>query len=89
MSEDPDTDVENKINKNIRSSAGNLTINIGVQTDPIGKDLLRQERWIRMYRARNNPAGWDAEKFLRDDPPIRDSDPEEVSTIDLNRFNLK
>ena len=78
VSEDPDSDVDNKINKNIRSSAGNLTISIGIQTDAVGKDALRQERWIRMMKCRNNPAGWDADEFLRDDPPVPLSDPEEI-----------
>ena len=81
ISEDPDSDIENLRNKNIRSSAGNLTINIGIQTDPIGKEALRQERWIRMRKSRNNPAGWDPAQFLREDPPVRDSDPEEEVRI--------
>ena len=96
VEEDPDNELDNRVQSKILSSAGNPRRSVRVQTDPMGRELERHRRWQREYAARNSPQGWDPEAFLAANPPIPDSDSEgtilsvdaEVGLVTFPAYNL-
>ena len=74
VSEEEDTDLENEVTKKIMNSAGNPRRHVASQTDAIGKDALRNQRWRRFMQNRNNPKGWDPIRFAIVDPAIVDTE---------------